>query len=96
MDIRDGIDPDRIDPYRLYNRADAARFLQISEKWLDTLVKRGEVYNITTGKRRLFPRVALTAFIRGETFDPSGELQGDDVTTWPPTPSMFNELGEDG
>lgn len=84
---------DRTDPYRLYTRAEAARFLRVSDKWLDELVKRGDVYSITTGKRRLFPRVALTAFIRGERFAPDRELEGDDVTTWPPTPSIFN--GED-
>lgn len=84
---------DRIDPYRLYTRAEAAHFLRISEKWIDELVKRGELYSITSGKRRLFPRVALTAYIRGEKFAPSGELDGDDTATWPPTPSIFN--GED-
>lgn len=85
---------DRIDPYRLYTRAEAAAFLRVSDKWLDELVKRGELYSITTGKRRLFPRVALTAFIRGERFAPDGGIEGDDVTTWPPTPSIFNEQGE--
>lgn len=86
---------DRIDPYRLYTRGEAAHFLRVSEKWLDELVKRGDVYSITTGKRRLFPRVALTAYIRGERFNPSGSIEGDDVTTWPPTPSIFNEQGDD-
>lgn len=86
---------DRTDPYRLYTRAEAASFLRVSEKWVDVLVKRGELYSITTGKRRLFPRVALTAFVRGEKFAPDGELEGDDVTTWPPTPSIFNAPEED-
>lgn len=84
---------DRIDPYRLYTRSEAAHFLRVSEKWLDELVKRDDVYSITSGKRRLFPRAALTAYIRGETFSPDGGIDGDDVTTWPPTPSMFNAEG---
>lgn len=86
--------PDPIDPYRLYSRPEAAAFLRVSEKWLDELVKRGELYSITTGKRRLFPRVALTAFVRGETFNPHGGIDGDDTATWPPTPSIFNQ-GQD-
>lgn len=86
-------EPDRIDPYRLYTRQEAAAFLRVSEKWVDELVKAGKLYSITSGKRRLFPRVALTAYIRGETFAPHGGLNGDDVATWPPTPSMFN-VGE--
>lgn len=83
-------EPDRIDPYRLYTRAEAAHFLRISEKWIDELVKRGELYSITSGKRRLFPRVCLTAYIRGEGFTPTAELDGDDTATWPPTPSIFS------
>lgn len=84
---------DRVDPYRLYTRSEAAHFLRISEKWIDELVKRGDLYSITSGKRRLFPRVALTAYIRGETFAPTADLVGDDTATWPPTPSMFNGEG---
>lgn len=84
---------DRVDPYRLYTRSEAAHFLRISEKWIDELVKRGELYSITSGKRRLFPRVALTAYIRGERFAPTADLVGDDTATWPPTPSMFNGEG---
>lgn len=86
-------DPDRIDPYRLYTRMEAAQFLRVSEKWIDELVKAGKLYSITSGKRRLFPRAALTAYIRGEQFAPRGGLSGDDTTTWPATPSMFD--GED-
>lgn len=82
-------DGDRIDPYRLYTRSEAAHFLRVSEKWLDELVKRGQLYSITSGRRRLFPRIALTAFIRGEKFVPEGSLDADDTTTWPPTPSIF-------
>lgn len=83
------IDP--IDPYRLYSRDEAAAFLRISVKWLDEMVKRGELYNVRTGKRRLFPRAALTAFVRGERFTPERHLSADDTTTWPVTPSMFQE-----
>lgn len=67
--------------------------LRISEKWLSILVQRGEIYTITTGKRRLYPRAALIAWIRGEKFDPQGGLEGDDTATWPPTPSVFNDQG---
>lgn len=84
--------PDQIDPYRLYTREEAAEFLRISEKWLDELVKRGELYSITSGKRRLFPRAALTAYVRGETFSSHGGVDGDDTSTWPPTPSIFGGI----
>lgn len=84
---------DKTDPYRLYTRSEAANFLRISDKWLDELVKRDEIYSITSGKRRLFPRVALTAYIRGERFSATGSIDGDDTATWPPTPSMFNGVG---
>lgn len=82
---------DPVDPYRLYSRPEAAEFLRISVKWLDEMVKRGELYNIRIGKRRLFPRATLVAFVRGETFTPEGDLSADDTTTWPVTPSIFQE-----
>lgn len=83
-------DPDIIDPYHLYTRREAAEFLRVSEKWLDALVKAGEIYSTTSGRRRFFPRVALTSYIKGQKFAPDGGLEGDDVTSWPPTPSVFN------
>lgn len=96
MDARerrgDPVDP--VDPYRLYSRQEAAEFLRVSVKWLDEMVKRGELYNVRTGKRRLFPRAALVAFVRGETFSPQGSIDADDTTTWPPTPSIFNKGDE--
>lgn len=82
---------DPVDPYRLYSRVEAADFLRVSVKWLDEMVKRGELYNVRTGKRRLFPRAALVAFVRGERFTPEGDLTADDTTTWPVTPSIFQE-----
>lgn len=86
-------DIDPVDPYHLYTRPEAAEFLRVSEKWLDELVKAGKLYSTTSGRRRFFPRASLTAYIRGQTFGPDAGMDGDDVTTWPPTPSMFNEPG---
>lgn len=84
-------EPDPVDPYKVYTRADAAAFLRISMRWLDQLVARGDVYAVQSGKRRLFPRAALTAYLRGERFDPTGGLDGDDTAGWPATPSIFRE-----
>lgn len=90
--VGDMTTPDTVDPYHLYTRPEACEFLRISEKWLDELVKRGDLYSITSGKRRLFPRAALTAYIRGEVFAPHAGVTGDDTSTWPPTPSMFGGI----
>lgn len=82
---------DPVDPYRVYTRLEAADFLRVSEKWLDELVKRGDLYTVRSGRRLLIPRAALTAYLRGEKFDPTGGIDGDDTATFPATPSMFRE-----
>lgn len=84
-------EPDTVDPYKVYTRLEAAEFLRISDRWLDVLVERGEVYAVRSGKRKLFPRASLTAYLRGERFDPTGGLTGDDTAGFPATPSIFRE-----
>lgn len=81
-------EPDRLDPYALYTRDEAAEFLRITKAWLTELTKTGQLYSIKSGRRRLYPRAALTAYVRGERFVDS--LEGDDTSTWPPTPSVFS------
>ena len=83
-------EPDRTDPYKLYTRAEAAEFLRITTAWLTELTNTEQIHSIKIGRRRLYPRAALTAYIRGERFDPTGGLHGDDTASWPATPSMFN------
>ena len=83
-------EPDRVDPYKLYTRAEAAEFLRITTAWLTELTNTEQIHSIKIGRRRLYPRAALTAYIRGERFDPTGGLHGDDTASWPATPSMFN------
>ena len=85
-----GPEPDLTDPYRLYTREEAATFLRITPAWLTELTNTGQLYSIKSGRRRFYPRAALTAYIRGERFDPTGGLDGDDTASWPATPSMFN------
>lgn len=82
---------DPVDPYKVYTRAEAAEFLKVSDRWIDELVKRGELYALRSGKRTLLPRASLTAYIRGERFDPTGGITGDDTATFPATPSLFRE-----
>lgn len=84
-------DSDPVDPYRMYTRAEAAEFLRVSDRWIDELVKSGQLYALRSGKRTLLPRAGLTAYIRGERFDPTGGITGDDVATFPSTPSLFRE-----
>lgn len=86
-----GPEPDTMDPYHLYTRAEAADFLRCSPAWLTQLTSSGQLFSIKNGRRRLYPRAALTAFIRGEKFDPGG-LHADDGETWPPTPSIFGGM----
>lgn len=84
---------DPIDPYRLYTRDEAADFLRVSVKWLDVIAVRGDLYSVRSGRRRLFPRYALTAYIKGEEPEVGG-LTSDDDTEFPPTRSIFNERGD--
>lgn len=83
-----GPEPDVTDPYHLYTREEAAQFLRCSRAWLTELTSSGRVYSIKSGRRRLYPRAALTAYVRGEQFH-GGGLPDDDGETWPPTPSLF-------
>lgn len=76
------------DPYKLYTRMEAAEFLRITPAWLTELSKTGAIYCVASGRRKLYPRAALTAYIRGEKLS-SVDLDSDDLTTWPPTPSIF-------
>lgn len=80
-------EPDRVDPYKLYTRAEAAEFLRITTAWLTELTNTEQVHSIKIGRRRLYPRAALTAYIRGERFETG--VHAEDTSTWPPTPSMF-------
>lgn len=82
---------DPVDPYKVYTRAEAAAFLKVSDRWIDELVKSGQLYAVRSGKRTLLPRAGLTAYLRGERFDPTGGISGDDSATFPATPSMFRE-----
>ena len=82
---------DLVDPYQVYTRAEAAEFLKVSDRWIDQLVKDGQLYAVRSGKRTLIPRAALTAYLRGQRFDPTGGLNGDDSATFPATPSLFRE-----
>ena len=45
-------------------------------------------------RTRLFPRAALTAYIRGEKFDPAA-LAAHDLQTWPPTDSLFADTEDE-
>lgn len=83
-----GPEPDQLDPYRLYTRDEAAEFLRITPAWLTELTKSGQLHSIKSGRRRLYPRAALTAYIRGERFETG--ISGDDTSTWPATPSIFS------
>ena len=80
-------EPDRVDPYKLYTREEAAEFLRITTAWLTELTNTEQIHSLKIGRRRLYPRAALTAYIRGEKFDTG--VGGEDTSTWPPTPSMF-------
>lgn len=91
-------EPDRVDPYKLYTRAEAAEFLRITTAWLTELTNTEQIHSLKIGRRRLYPRAALTAYIRGERFETG--VAAEDTSTWPPTPSMFagmvpDELDED-
>lgn len=87
-----GPEPDLTDPYRLYTREEAATFLRITPAWLTELTNTGQLHSIKSGRRRFYPRAALTAYIRGERFETG--ISGEDTTTWPPTPSIFAGRGD--
>lgn len=74
------------DPYQCFTRDDAAAFLTIHPVTLSKMVRQGRIPCARIGKRVVFTRGALEAFLRGETYDPLGA----DDTALPPTPSMFN------
>jgi excisionase family DNA binding protein len=66
--------------YQLLTRAEAAQELRVNPSTLSELTRRNLIYHLRIGRRVLYPRGALHAFIRGET------LQGDG--SWPPTPPL--------
>lgn len=84
---------DHTDPYALYTREEAARFLRVSLGWLHEMINAGQLHTIKVGRRRLIPRASLTAYIRGEKMDQG--LEGDALDHWPPTASIFSALPDD-
>lgn len=77
------------DPYRLYTRDEAAEFLRINQAYLTTISKSGELQSIRIGRRRLYPRWCLEAFIRGER---GPQLGAPDAPT--NTPSLFHRSAD--
>lgn len=66
--------------YELLTRAEAAEALRINQSTLSELTRQNRIYHLRIGRRVLYPRGALHAFIRGET------LHGDG--SWPPTEAL--------
>lgn len=83
--VYDVADPE--DPYALYTRDEAAAYLRVNTATMTQLTNDGELYHLRIGRRVLYPRAALEAFIRGEKQDMSAP------DLFPPTPSMFNADG---
>lgn len=72
------------DPYQLYTREEAAEFLRINQAYLTILTNSNELHSIRIGRRRLYPRASIEAFIRGER---GPRYDTPDVET--NTPSLF-------
>lgn len=75
----------------LYTVPETCDMLRVSRTTLYRLTKAGRLYSVAVGKRVLYPREAVTAYLAGERFDPKAgaPVTHADVSTWPPTPSLW-------
>lgn len=67
------------DPYELFRRDEAAEYLRINMSHLSKLTREKRIYSVRIGRRVLYPRAALEAFIRGEHYDGDGRWPGTDA-----------------
>lgn len=77
-----------------YSVDDTAAALNVSRAKVYLMIKAGELFSVKLGHRRVIPKVAIEAVLRGERYDPTAAPteQQPDYSTWPPTPSA---LGDD-
>lgn len=77
-----------------YSVDDTAEALGVSRAKVYLMIKAGELFSVKLGHRRVIPKVAIEAVLRGERYDPTAAPteQQPDYSTWPPTPSA---LGDD-
>lgn len=74
----------------LLTRQEAAKRLRISVTTLSRLYETGEIRAIRVGHAFRIPRVDIDRMVAGLPPIPrAGELAAEDVSTWPPTPSML-------
>ena len=79
----------------LYTVAETMAMLKVSRTTLWRLTDSGQLYALRVGKGVRYPHEAVTAYLQGEPFSPTGGKpeSHDDVTTWPPTPSLLAAEG---
>lgn len=79
----------------MMTRNEIAAELNVHLSTVGNLITSGTLYAVKIGSVWRVPRAALDAYISGEpspfvkAADPLGQ---DDVTSWPPTPSMLARL----
>lgn len=77
----------------MLTREDAAEELNVSVSIVGQVLRSGALHSIRVGQQYRIPRESLDAFKRGDPppYRANG-MAADEMSTWPPTPSM---LGED-
>lgn len=76
----------------LYTVEETRQILRIARSTLHRITQSGEIYAVKVGKNLRYPAAAVDAYIAGQPFDPQSgpALSHDDVSTWPPTPSLLS------
>lgn len=80
---------------KLYNVREVCDMLGISRTTLHRLTARGELHQVKLGRAVRYPHAVIEAYLAGTPYRPDEAPADsrDDLSTWPPTPSLLHEDG---
>lgn len=80
---------------RLMTRQEVAEYLGVSLTTVQNLYLSGRLAHIRVGKSVRISAAALVDYLEGRAPAPRRPESSDDVSTWPPTPSLLSGGDDD-
>lgn len=79
----------------MYTRIEVAEKLKVSLSTVAAIIKAGDMYFVRVGRGVRIPEQSFNDYVAGRpAYVPPSPITGHDATTWPPTPSMFDNGAE--